>query len=142
PAGLSSLPVETAGRSFVAEGLVLIMTGPQLFEVVQIDAVGALSIQLKKPTERSWSAKAQVYPLVQAILPTNVPSQQLTSKVLQATVQFAAVPADNVIQLPDGAPELLFNGVEVVLRKPNWASPVTVDHTFTYDIQDYGVGSF
>lgn len=142
PAGVTSIPVETAGRAFAPEGLVLIMTDAQVFEVVQIDAVNALSIQLKKATELTWPATAQVYPLIQAILPTNVPSQQLTSKVLQATVRFAAIPADNTITLSDEAPEMLVDGTEVVLRKPNWASPVTVDHRFTYDIQDYGTGTF
>lgn len=87
----------------------------------------------------SWPVGAKVRPMYSARLLSGVPTRALTSATVQATFDFSLEPAeetDRVLGDADG----LFDGLEVYYKRPNWATPLSIDHSAKLDLLDFDRG--
>ena len=87
-----------------------------------------------------WPTGTKMHPLHEARLLSGVPSKSQTSTVAEATLDFSVEPlSDNnrVLGQPDG----FFDGQEIFLKRPNWASPVDIEFSADLDVLDYDRGA-
>jgi len=135
------IPVETTNRSFFKGGLAILMTDTYTFEVFEVDAVNPDHLVARKPLEFTWDRLTRLYPLNLATLPTNVPTERLTSKVMTGNIEFLADPVETDPFIPDEPAAETLDGYEVIYRKPNWSTPVTYETEAGFDLLDHQIGA-
>lgn len=138
--GDTVIPVDTDTRGFWVTGLAVIMSDTQTFEVVEVETINADNIVITKPLGSSWAARAKLYPLNLATLPTNVTTQRLTSRVMQSNVEFLSDPVNTDPYVPVLSAIDTFNGEEIIYRKPNWVSPIQYVSEKEFDFLDFDIG--
>lgn len=141
PAGAVSIPVETDGRGFSVGKLAILMTDTYTFEVFEVDVINSSSIQPAKPLESSWPRHARLYPVNLARLPTSLPTSRETSQVMRANVEWRTDPVDTDPYIPALPAAEVFDGHEIIYRKPNWSTPVQYDSENEYDFLDFETGA-
>ncbi|KAE8546142.1 hypothetical protein [Marinobacter nauticus] len=141
-AGATSVPTETDGRSFFKGGLALLITDTFTFEVFEIDSIESDRLIPAKPLENDWPRLTRLYPLNLATLPSSIPTQRLTSRVLTANLEFRMDPVKTDPYLPAIPAADTHNGYEIIYRKPNWASPVQHEFESDFEMLDFDIGTF
>lgn len=141
-AGDTQVPAETDGRSFAIGGLAILMTDSFSFEVFEIDDVQDDHLVPAKPLENDWPRLTRLYPLNLAILPSSVPTQRLTSRVMTVNLEFRTDPVETDPYLPATPATDTHNDYEIIYRKPNWASPIQQAFESEYDELDFDIGAF
>lgn len=139
-AGTDLLSLDTSNRGFYKGGLLVLFNDALDYEVVEITTITSSSITLAKTLERSWPEQAQVYPINICRMPTNVSGRLLTDGVHETMVSFNADPLQTDPAIPVIAATTTHGPYEVVLRKPNWAQPVSFDSEYEYLPVDFQVG--
>lgn len=140
-AGDTEVPVETDGRSFFEGGLAILMTDTFTFEVFVIDTIESDRLISENPLENDWPLRARLYPLNLAILPSSVPTQRVTSRVVTANLEFRTDPVETDPYLPATPATDTHDGYEVIYRKPNWANPIQHEFESEYDELDFEIGA-
>jgi len=140
--GATQVPTETNGRSFFKGGLAILMTDSFTFEVFEIDNVESDHLVPLKPLENDWPRLAKLYPLNLAILPSSVPTQRITTRVMTANLEFRTDPVETDPYLPAIPATDTHSGYEIIYRKPNWANPIPQEFESEYDELDFDIGTF
>lgn len=141
-AGDRVLALPTADRSYVADGLLILMRSPDEYESVEIEMVAAESITLKKPLESAWRAGASVYPAIVARLDGQGNARYVAEDKLEMPVRFVGSPAETPVRLPDEVATATFNGVEVYTEGTNWINAVEMSYQPDLNVTDAQFGVF
>lgn len=140
-AGETVIPVATAVRSFFKGGLAILIKDTYTFEVFEIAEVHDDSLVTVEPLEFTWNARTRLYPVNLGTLPSSIPTQRLTSKVMIGQIEFMADPVKTDPFIPDEPAVESMDGYELVYRKPNWSSPVGYDMESDSVLLDYESGA-
>lgn len=117
-AGAGEIPLDTVTRDYSAGGLAMILRDELRFEVVQVDAVEASRLVLRRPTIASWPAGAVVYPARRARLRDAVSLDRWDGDAAGARVAFELVePVDRTAS----AGAATYRGMPVLERRPQWS---------------------
>jgi len=141
PRGTTVLSVSTATYGFTNGGLAAAYADERSIEVVEIDTVSANTLLLTRPLERDWPRGTIVMPMVLGHLPTSVPLARRTSQALTGVLTFTCDPVTVDPFTPDAAPSVLYDGLEVLLRQPNWSGALSNDFQFQFDTIDQQTGA-
>ena len=118
-AGATTIDVtSTADREFAAGGLAVIWAGPELFETVQIEEVGATYLRLKKPTQLPWTKRVHVMPLRIMRMAREI---QYTGEVANFRNVSASFSADAGEKMPTLAWATTYQGFPVLDFSPDMA---------------------
>jgi len=142
PLGTVTLDLDTTNRTFVPDGLLVLMKSAKMFEALEIESVTSTSITLKKPVERDWPQGSRVYPVMVSSLEKPLSAQYVAENKIESIVRFTGSPAETNTRTPINAPPVTYNGVEVYLTGTNWGSPITVSYEASYNVLDNGSGVF
>lgn len=115
-AGATSIVCDTAGREFRASGLAMLLTAANSTEVVEIDAVGAGSLTLARPTLGTWPAGAMLYPCIPARAEARLPVARFSADAEHFVARFAATEAADVTASTGSLPTFL--GYPVLEQRP------------------------
>jgi len=130
--GAELLELDTSDRGFVVGARVLLLGAFDYHETVIITNVAEGQLGITALT-KSWPIGATVYPLIEARLSGDYVSQRVTAGVgdSQTTwVQLDGIDADA------GAPAATYRGVEVLTRRPNRVTPVSLSYERDLDVLD------
>jgi len=119
--------------------VVLVSGNNREIKAIESVDVSNREIEFKGASLAPFPAGSYLYPGLTGFLRTEQNIPRLTNNVASAEIQFDVQPLSEPIEeLPE--PDLVFNGREVFLRKPNWAN--TVEGVFVHDVEvlDYGRG--
>lgn len=133
--GASVLQVATANKGFAVGGALFVRSGDTI-ETHEVDAITGTTLSLKKPTTSTFPAGSEVYPGAVAKLPQSVSGRRVTDNLMQASIEFQALPQDTDPWLPSSSPTTL-DGFEVIDRRPNWSQPVGITFEYEADEIDY-----
>lgn len=139
--GDTVLSVATDDRTFTAGGLLAIFASPLSYEAIEIEAVSAGSVTLKKGVEYTWPKGTRVYPIMIARLEQNTSASYVAEDKLEAAVRFTGSPMETDPRIPVIAPAVTEGGVEVFTEGTNWGTPVSVDFTGSYNVIDSDRGA-
>jgi hypothetical protein len=138
--GAVSIPVDTTTVPFYPGGMAMLWQSPWAWEIVEIAAVGAGSIEPAAPVEGAWP------PRTTAIMPVVVgymdEREELKRLGLQAgDFEFAfAVPAFFPLAGDDPAPGTQYLGFDVLELKPNRPGPVADGVSRAHQVLDTQTG--
>lgn len=127
PAGAVFIPVDTAGRDFIAGDNVLIKSGFGVLadsETTVINEVQANGLAVNA-TARAWAAGALVYPLRPAVLTDTPQLTRHTDDHTSAEIRFRLA-AHNPVNADAGA--VVWSGHPVLTLEPDWAEDVTGEY--------------
>lgn len=139
-AGDQIVYLQTEFLSLVAGSLAIVYESIDIFEVVEVSSITSNSISIKKQLTLNWAAGSKIYPAIVARLPKEIPTRRKTSSVVEATFAFSVDPGSNTPGLPQEPAATIFDGFEVITKKPNWVSPVGYDSILDSLIYDTSVG--
>lgn len=123
PPGATTITCATAGRDFVAGGLALLRGEDALVtEAMEIAAITAGALQLKRPVLRPWPAGTRLYPVRAARLAAQPEMSRKTDRLLAARVQFAVTEA---CDWPELAPAQTYRGLPVYAPRPEESEDLT-----------------
>lgn len=98
------------------------------------------TLTLTAPLATGWPARSALYPAWQALLTGPVRAAKLSDRVLRAMVRFHRLVDPRPPALPPAAAELELDGLEVLLRQPNWAQGMNLDYDWQPELQDGKTG--
>lgn len=101
---------------------------------------GATSISFTDESLTEFPRGTRIRPLVYGWLDTNMSGNRITNTVGTAAYRFLVKPG-SPFPAPDiGVPEYV-GGLEIFMKKPNWASNVSVEYNWERSLVDYGYGT-
>lgn len=118
--GSLTISLDTETRRFEVDGLAVLMTGPEMTEIVQIASVQTDSLTLKQGLEADWTVGSEVYPLRVMRLPVSQRTQNITGAVEFVTINWEQV--DPEVIPPETSPPVEYMNYPVLTVMPNWAS--------------------
>lgn len=136
-AGATSVPVATAGLDFVDGGLALLYTGPDTYDVLQIDTVAANALNLTRATSRAYPAGTRLWPMRLARLTDTPRLVRGTANLVRTTVRFRA---DEPCDWTATAPATIYRGFPVLESRPDVSSDPTVQPDRHLDMLDGDIG--
>lgn len=136
-----ALTMPTATYSFTPGALAVLFSDVRNMEVVEVDGVQNGTLSLKRPLEADWPLGTSVYPVLLGHMPTSVPMTRLTSQALTGTVTFATDPAVTDSFIPVAAADTTYNGLEVLLRQPNWQGGLSNEMQYAFETLDKQTGA-
>jgi hypothetical protein len=140
-AGTLVLPIAGTVPSWVQPGVTVKFSGRYVEEGITavIDSVGVSSITLTAVTTVNIAAGTALLWTLSGRLRDGTKVTRFTDR--KQTVQFAfdALPGADPIYVPAAAP-VVFRGLELFLKKPNWSSAVEVDYQHSLEIVDFNRG--
>lgn len=137
PAGSLAIPCATSGYEFAVDGLALLWAAHDRHEAVEIDAVGASSLTLKRATLDAWPAGSRLYPIRLGRLPARQPFTRETGYHLTGAVEFAFDDNPAITAADTGD---VYDGYRVYAGRTNWAEPTEVELVRQLDVIDYETG--
>lgn len=133
--GASVLQVQTSNKGFAVGGVLFVRSGDTI-ETHEVDVITGTTLSIKKPTTATFPVGAEVYPGAVAKLPQSASARRITDDLMQASIEFQALPQDTDPWLPSSSPAML-DGFEVIDRRPNWAAPIGITFEYEADEIDY-----
>ena len=140
-AGDSLINLDTATFSFSTGGLAIMYLNNKVMEVIEIEAISSGTLSLVRPLESDWPKGAIVMPVVLGHLPTNVPLMRFTSQAVVGTLTFTLDPATNDSYIPAQEPVVVYDGLEVITRQPNWKNSLSNGFDYMFDQLDQQTGA-
>jgi len=97
------------------------------------------SVTFKSRSSQFWPVGTLVYPGLTGFMRQEISAPRLTNAVATPAIEFDVRPLSEPVEELD-EPEVLLDGREVFLRKPNWANRVEGVFTHEAEVLDYGRG--
>lgn len=111
------------------------------FELVEIESIGGNNVTLKSPLSNSYNSGISVYPTLEVRLEESVSLRHHSSTVGEVDFDLTADIHKTKMKMPElYQPDMIYDGIEVLLRKPNWAENVNDEYEASVDVADYGYG--
>lgn len=135
--GAITLPVDPTDLDYRAGGLVMLWSGVQQYELVEVDTLAVGQINLVRPTQQAWPAGTRAYPVRTAYL-TDAPAiARKNDRVITTRARFAsAEPCD----WPAVAPAAMYLGYPVLEDRPHERDDPTLSMGRQIVITDGDVG--
>ena len=127
---------------FVRDGSVTIWVDENINEVLQIKAINGNELEFIAPISHNFPRGTTVYPATTVRLNPEMQLVNNSSTVSTVAIEAVAVQQDMKMRMPE-APyqaEASYKGIEVLERKPNWASELNETYQSTIGEIDYGYG--
>lgn len=140
-AGTSTIPVTTGDLSFTDGSLAIIYQDVRTHEIVEVKTVSTGNLELIRPVVGSWPKGTAVYPCVIGHLPNAVQVKRHTDNTISAIIDFACEPTSTNPYTPYAAPNVTYEGIEVILRQPNWRTAIENVSEFQFKTLDHEVGT-
>jgi hypothetical protein len=140
-AGDLTINLPTANRSFAAGTVAVLYRDADTVETLEIEAVTATSLTLKKPLDANWPMASFVYPVLVSALEGSPAADWQTSGVMRASVGFLGRPGNGITRTEPVAATAFYRGEEVYLARTNWVAGVrnTFSPDFTRHESESGV---
>lgn len=136
PAGETVIPAVTADYDFAPAAMAVLWGSDSLYEVVQIASVETNSLTLVAATAQAWPAGTKLFPARFGRLPDDVSVTRRTDTLAEAVVRFDIDPS-----VGDSVPSpTVYRGMDVNLRRPNWAQSINTPYRRKVERVDYGTG--
>lgn len=139
-AAQDTIPVDTTYREFVAGGMAVILgDDPFTFDVLEITDVAAGQLTINPlGLGRAWGKGTAIYPLRRTRISQESLFAAITNRVGEASLQFELNQANDI---PDeGAWALSYNGLPILLDKPNRRERLEVTYSRNSLLLDNEVG--
>lgn len=107
--------------------------------IKQISAVSGNTVAFTEPFANDWPAGTQILPLLSGRMAQSVSLDMMSDSAATGIVTFNVTPTSEVEVDPPSA-SVTFNGREVVLLRPNWATPPKVEFGHAFETVDYQQG--
>lgn len=138
PAGAAQLTVDEV-PSWLVQGASVVLVQDQQSGARLVESVAGNLVTFTSIGPENWIPGAKLHPGLSGRIATDMTSRRLTSEVGSIAVIFNETPGDSLpIPLPSAA--VTYNGVEVVLHKPNYASPLRVTNSWQVENVDFNRG--
>lgn len=126
PAGATAIAIPTAYLDYHEGGLAILAADPRHADAVEISAVAADGLTLKRATLNTWPAGTRVYPARLARLPASVSINHATAAHSRGTLVFDLADRTDIAPVESAA---ALDGVPVNEQHHNWAAAVSQDYT-------------
>lgn len=117
---------DTTFREHGLGGYALLFKDAFTWEVISIDDYDDDGLDLAAPLDADWPAGTKVFPLRFARLPIETSLSALTTQVGEAVIMFQVAQANDFVEVEPTDVE--FEGVPVLMSKPNRSQEITLDH--------------
>lgn len=107
--------------------------------VKQVAGVSGNTVTFTEEFANDWPIGTQLHPLLSGRISNPASFSLLSDNTATGTITFNVMPTSEVSIEPPAAP-VTFNGREVVLLKPNWASTPKVEFSRPFETVDYNQG--
>jgi len=107
---------------------------------IEVAAITGQVIDLNSPTAERFPAGSLAYPGLIVHADPSVSARRHTSMVGQLSAAFTEMHVDQALTIPPAG--TTWRGLEVFLRRPNWAQNVSQEHNFAFTWLDSGRGRF
>lgn len=108
-------------------------------EVRIVESITGNTVRFRSAAVADWPAGTKVHPALTGHLATELAAPRETNAVARLALRFDVTPlSEPITALP--APETMFYGREVFLKRANWANQVTVKSGHDVEELDYGRG--
>lgn len=87
----------------------------------------------------TWPPGTKMFPLFAARLMNGVDTRAYTSATIAPVFDFSLEPAIEQA-MPLGGPEAVFDGLEILYKRPNWAVPLELGHDAVLQVLDFDRG--
>lgn len=140
------LTIDGTVSSYIEWGGYLLLAYASDSLLVQVESFDDDVVNLVLPLTRDWPSGTRVVPVMRGLLNSNLSVSRVTSGVTQAEVTFDILPQEDRRLLPVSTPPKTFtvNGEtrEVITKRPNWSTAVSVQDTWSYTNLAYADGPF
>lgn len=126
-AGVSDvISMSTKGRPIYPGSLIMLLKGPEKYELLEVDSMDADSVTLKGPVTYDWPAGSRVYPTISATLEEGIKLDRLTDNITVGTAALRSIESVDLWNVED-VPEMeMYLGLPVITERPNESDdPVT-----------------
>ena len=113
---------DTTTRDFHVGGAVYIGTGPDAFEVGEVEIMTSSSITLVDPLVSGWAAGAEVLPLRAARMPADFRLSRFDFDTIYGRVRFECIGGGSGVTGADPGPT--YRSAPVLTLRPNWTEDV------------------
>ena len=138
--GANSLNVSTVHMDYDAGGLVILWLDYRNYEIIEIEAVSAGAVSLKRPTGRLWPQGTQVMPARFATLPPQLSFTSLTNEMDEVKLVWQIKPEERSINRLAYHTYPAYRGVDVFDIRHNWSETPSTEVSRTEDVIDFGTG--
>lgn len=139
--GSYSLVVDVKKYDFQVGANLCIWVDFNNVEVLEITAIDGNNLTLKAPLSNNYDAGVWVYPTLEVHLEDSVSLRHHTSTVGEIDFELTADIHRTKMKMPTlYQADMTYDGLEVLLRKPNWAENIEDEYEAAVDIVDYGYG--
>lgn len=136
---LATLPVAAVPDWAVAGANVTCVSGSTI-ETRRVLSTSTGQITFTGTSANAWGAATILMPAMSGKLATALDATRLTNGVRKVDIVFAVTPtSEPEIDPPDA--DVTFNGREVFLGQPNWATSPTLNNNDPYETLDFGAGA-
>lgn len=134
--GALSIPCETTNRDYHLGGLAIILRDGGKYEVIEISQVNANSIDLVRPTVKSWTAgEAWVYPTRAARMTDETGLSRFTGGANYGRARFELAEATDIV----ASAGTLYRGAPVVSERSNWDDDIEATYRRKISTLDYDI---
>lgn len=124
---------------WLTEGAYIVFEGQDLRFLARVEFIDGNDVTIDDDALATFPAGAKFVLGIQCRIDSSMQISYLTNEVLSAKVTLEDVTGLNYV--PDeGDPYDLYNGKEVLLKKPNWAQAIAVNLQAGIDVVDVGFG--
>lgn len=138
-AGATSIAISTTDLDYHTGGLVVVGNTAGATEALEILALTANTLTLKRPVIGNWPAGSWIAPARLARLPASQTVNRPTAAMSQAKLRFEL--DDLVLPVTATSSAVQYGGYDTLLRYPNRVEDVTVEYQRITDVLDYQTGS-
>jgi len=135
--GALSIPMATAGLDFHKGGLAILMTDAHTYETVEVDTVTDSAINLVRATLNAWDAGTKLYPARTARLDEYPTLNRFTTRLVDTTVRFVSMDANDYIAT---MPAARYLGTPVLEDRPEWSDNPTMQYGRDVELIDGNTG--
>lgn len=125
---------------WLTDGAELAVTGAGTVDIVQVSDVTAGSVTTGSPAQKFWPAGSVLRPLLNGRLAESVSGKTPVTTLLEAgRVRFDVTPTSESEQAIPVA-DAQYGGMDVMLRRPNYATAPEIEFVRPRQTVDYGTG--
>lgn len=138
--GSDEIEVEDIGFEFVEGNNLCLWLDFNRNEIFEIVSINGNKLKLNTQLSIDFSNNAAVYPAVTVRMNENLSFDNYTDAVSDMGFVLSCDPTSGMAKMPVADADARYNGVEVLERKPNWATPLGDEYETVNEMVDYGYG--
>lgn len=135
-AGVSQIPIATSGRDYTANHMAVLMHGPKS-EIMEIQALTADGLTIKKPTRSAWPIGARIAPVCVANINNPLSLAGITDSIARLRPRFDLQDSP---ALTPASPVMTYRQYPVLTTRPNWQGAISERYARKLIETDFQVG--